>query len=255
MKGKKPTLDDLMAETANLPGIVPDAMFRRQILERFLARFSRLGTLNRPAQPENAKMVLQWQGLSELSDDHGCATTFEVLFNSPLGAVRGQKPTLEIVGEIQAELGTKVWERIEQHLNTLADEADENGHRRTFLVAAWAELFTEPFSEVWLAAMAQHAYFVLQDDYAFGYLTALLDQKQQNEMHFLRGQKSIASASAGGQARAQKSRPNTQAVLRAMERHLEGGKSVARAADLAHRNGHGTSAEANRKLWTRHRKK
>lgn len=255
MSGTRKRLQDFVTETRVLPGLDAGPMFKSTVFQNALARFSQLEYFGRPEATRIEGLALPWQGLLELDLDHGFSVSYGVFFDTPTGTVLNRKPTADIIAEIQAELGAENWGRIDRHLATLGDETDKEGHRRIFLVAAWAELFTEPFCEVWLAAMAQHAYYVLQNDYAFGYLTALLGQKQQNETHFLRGKKSVVSASAGGHARAEKSRSNTQAVLRAMERYIAAGKSVARAAELAQRNGHGTSAEANRKLWHRHRKK
>lgn len=251
--------EEFKTKITNIPGLTPGTMFKKYEFSKLITHFTKLvpAKLPQPMGKNNIidGVALEWQGFSELDEDHGFSATYGVLCNTPFVSLKAEKPTSEIVAEIEAKVGPENWSRVERHLESLGNKADKNGHRRVFLVAFWAEIFAEPFGELWLAAMAQHAYYVLENDFAFGYLTALLDQKQQNEAHFLRGKKGLDSAKRGGSARAQQSKANTQAVLHAMELHHAAGKSTARAAELALRSGHGSSAEANRKLWSRHRKK
>ena len=102
--------------------------------------------------------------------------------------------------------------------------------------------------------MAQHAFYVLEDDFAFGYFTAQLDQKRENETHFLRGKKSLESAKLGGKVRSSIVKPETESTLREVKRLVGAGHSLSRSAELAHRNGFGTSPSANKRLWNRHKK-
>ena len=197
---------------------------------------------------------LKWQRLSELNPDHGLSNSFEVLFGDSFGGL-GQKSTTDLISEIRDEVNESVWKRIKGHLATLGGEGDEHGHRRVFLVAAWAELFAEPFGEVWLSAMAQHAFYVLEDDFAFGYLIAQLDQKRENETHFLRGRKSLESAKLGGKVRSSILKPETERTLKEVKRLNGAGHSLSRSAEFAHRNGFGTSPSANKRLWNRHKER
>jgi hypothetical protein len=73
----------------------------------------------------------------------------------------------------------------------------------------------------------------------------------------IRGEKGSKSSSQGGGARSAMYAPNRAAVLTAMhnllDRHPEGTPSW--AAQRVFKKGVGTSPEANRKIWTKNRKK
>ncbi len=140
-------------------------------------------------------------------------------------------------------------------MSKVESDLDDEGKAKIFIVAAWAQLFAEPYQETWLAAMAHHAYFVHHDDFAFGYLTALLDQKKGSEEHFLRGRETLKSASLGGVARSAATKMKTNRTLAELSRLLATGHTLARASDLAFKNGFGSSPMANCKLWNRHLKK
>ena len=207
------------------------------------------------AGPEEGDRVgLDWQSFSELQADHGLGATFQVLFDAGFKS-KGKRTAKSLSEDIKAKISPEGWGRIERHLEYLSGAEDEHGHRSIFLTAAWADLFMEKFSDVWLAAMAQHAYFVLQDDFAFGYLTALLDQQRENEEHVLRGRQTAASAKRGGQVRAMTLATTTEKTLTEMQRLITSGLSIVRAAQIAHRNGFGSSGAANRRLWSRHSRK
>ncbi len=79
--------------------------------------------------------------------------------------------------------------------------------------------------------------------------------KKPFEPHALRGMKTVSSASDGGRIRAGETQKKTRAVLRKMERLILSGKSQSNAAKIAFKQGYGSSAEANRKLWQRRRRK
>lgn len=259
MKRQKASFDDFEIEEVEFPGLTPGSMLKEYTFQKLLVRFTQLMPAIPPA-PIDAigptdGVALQWQGFYQLDADHGMQASYDVLIDANFVALSGEKPTEDIASEIRDRIGAVNWNRVERYLSTFGDKTDKEGHRRCFLIAVWAELFAEPFGELWLAAMAQHAYWVERDEFAFGYLTALLDQKKQNESHFLRGKKGLASAALGGQARAAQSKSGTQTVLMEMERHISAGKSITRAAELTCRAGLGATPEANRKLWYRHRKK
>ena len=63
------------------------------------------------------------------------------------------------------------------------------------------------------------------------------------------------AAKLGGEMRAQNFHPDTLGRLEEMQRLIDDGKSVSRAAELAAKNGFGVSRDANRKLWTRHNRR
>jgi hypothetical protein len=140
-------------------------------------------------------------------------------------------------------------------LTKLRNEHKDESSIDAFIVAGWVDLFEEPFQEVWLAAMALHAYAFQENDFAFGYLIALLDQKKNSESHFLRGKQTLRSAAQGGIAKSSVTRPETLRTLTELSRLVSDGHSLARASELAFKNGFGASAAANKKLWNRNNKK
>lgn len=66
-----------------------------------------------------------------------------------------------------------------------------------------------------------------------------------------RGKKVHEGASAGGRTTSAMSASKTKAVLLEMQRLIDDGKSVSRAAEITARKNIGTSKGANRRLWTR----
>ena len=73
--------------------------------------------------------------------------------------------------------------------------------------------------------------------------------------HILRGQMTLASAREGGLARGRETSGTTKALLSRMNELISTDHSVQNAARIASREGVGSSAEANRKAWSRHRQK
>lgn len=248
----------LEVEESEFPSLFGDDNFKEVTFSKGTSRFSQITFLGgNPEKNKNltehepAKIALEWQSYSELDTDHGLSLSHEILFSEGFG--NSTKHTIESMSaQIAEKVGERAWKSIETHLLGLDEES---GHRKVFLQAGWAQLFAEPFEELWLAAMAQHAFYVLENDFAFGYLTAQIDQKRDIETHFLRGKKSIESASLGGLARSSEQHKKTQQTLTEMNRLIENDLSIARAASLAYKNGFGTSDAANKKLWARHSKK
>ena len=68
-----------------------------------------------------------------------------------------------------------------EHLDTLDDVDDSSYRRRAFLICLWTDHFAEKLSELWLVAMAYYKYVVEGDNFAFGYLVALIDQSRANQ--------------------------------------------------------------------------
>lgn len=220
--------------------------------------YPNLGLLLRPGDKQKICFGLPWQTFTEVGMDHGLSLIHTLLEETPFAYPVSQDTRLAFREKIQRAVHARYWHAFQRSLREktigLADLEERNSKEDILLCAIWAHLETERFGPIWLAAMAQHAYWIEEDEYAFGYLIALLDQKLSNESHFLRGKKGLESAGLGGQVRAAKAKPKTKSVLIEMDRHISGGKSIARAADLTFRAGQGSSSSANRKLWSRHRK-
>jgi hypothetical protein len=200
------------------------------------------------------RIGLDWQGFSELMDDHGQSEICGILHPLGLYILSGDKRSKLLV-DIESKIAKSGWDNLQVFLTKLRNEHRDDSAIDAFIVAAWVQLFEEPFQEVWLAAMASHAYVAKGDDFAFGYLIALLDQKKNSEGHFLRGKQTLRSASQGGMAKSSATRPETLRTFAELSRLVSSGQSLARASELAFKNGFGTSAIANRKLWNRNRKK
>jgi len=77
--------------------------------------------------------------------------------------------------------------------------------------------------------------------------------KKEFEPHALRGIRTASAAREGGHARSAARSQGTSAVLSVMATLISDGHSVRRAAVLTFKRGFGTSGEANRKLWIRHK--
>lgn len=199
---------------------------------------------------EAAGVALKWQGYTELSEDHGFSEMFQVLF-AEFGYQTSDDDLEKLSNEIAKKIGKASWSRVEKFILTLDKES---GHRTIFIQAVWTEIFAEPFEELWLASMAQHAYYVLEDDFAFGYLTALLDQKRNIEPLFLRGKKNLVDSKLGGKLKPSALNSKTAEILGEMERLISNDHTISSAASLTFGKGFGSSIGANRKLWARHSK-
>jgi len=212
--------------------------------------FEKTGTGN---QEFDAKLLrLEWQAFSELKEGNSMGKCFRVIYSGKYPKFTALTKN-KIVNDIRQALGDEKWKNIEKHLLQLNIEC---GHQTNFLEALWVELFAEPFGQLWLAVTAIHAFVVLEDDFAYGYLVSLLDQKtNDNESHLLRGKKNIESAKLGGQARSRQQNPKTTRTLQEMERLIETGLTISASANVAFKNKFGSSGGANKRLWTRHVKK
>ena len=199
-------------------------------------------------------LVLDWESYHELGQDHGHIICAGILEDRGFGLLSESRLS-EVYSEIRHKISNVSLELIQHRLSAFDKESEPAFLKEVFIVALWAEIFEEPYSVFWLAAMAQHALYIRRNEYAFGYFAGLLDQRSHNEEHLLRGKHTLKSASDGGLARASKLRPQTSQTLREMKRLIEAGQSLSRAAALSHINGHGESDAANRKLWYRHQKK
>lgn len=80
-----------------------------------------------------------------------------------------------------------------------------------------------------------------------------LSIKENLERSALQGNAVVAAARAGGEARAAAAKHNREAILSEMARLIGEGKSVSSAALIAANRGIGTSQDANRKAWNRHK--
>ena len=195
---------------------------------------------------------LSYRFLSELKMDHGFSLTYGILHNA---GFYNDGPTefSSLLKEIFQRLDVSAGRYVKQKIARLNRSDPDEEMSKVFTIAVWAELFEEKFTDVWLAAMAQHAYFIDHDDYAFGYLISGIDHRHRTETHFLRGKIGLESAQAGGLARAAKHRATTEKTLSEIARRLKAKHSLARAADLAYQAGFGSGKLANIKLWNRHR--
>ncbi len=195
---------------------------------------------------------LYYEGMRELSTAHGMSVVSIILMDVALWDLDGKQRNV-LIDEIKNKVPEHLWPIVANHM---LSPVNGNGPRPIdpFVVGVWAELYLEPLSDVWLAAMANHAHEA-GNYFAFGYLVAQLEHQDTTEPHFLRGRKSVESGKAGAAARAQQNSSRTTAVLAEMRRLTAGGHSMSSAAEIAAKNRVGTYAAANKKLWLRHTKK
>lgn len=78
--------------------------------------------------------------------------------------------------------------------------------------------------------------------------------RRKYKSHIIRGKKTQAAASTGGEMRAANSREKRSSILDEMGRLIKNGRNISQSAELAAKAGFGTSQGANRKLWDRHKK-
>jgi hypothetical protein len=198
-----------------------------------------------------------WIEFDQLDYEYGLNLAFDVLRESRIYVFSGERESINPFVEL--ELIEAIGKNGRESVDLIKDHISEEGGNinlvNVCLIANWAEYFSHRFGELWIAAMAQHAYFIQKDNYKFGYLVALLIQKRENESNFLRGEIGLISASAGGKARAKQVAPTTKAVLKFMEEKIANGSSVQAAARWAHQKGLGASPIANVQHWKRRPKK
>lgn len=189
----------------------------------------------------------------ELDPDHGIFLVLDILNEAGLTTCPESAHEAQLIREIKSAASEDTWALIQERLKKIEESGAPEDHRNVWLTMVWAQLKFPPFGTVWLAAVANFACYVLENDYMFGYIIALLDQKRANEQDALRGKGTVSSAAKGGKARATESSKKSKLVLDEMKRLIEIGNSVANAARIVHARGKGTSPEANRALWKRNR--
>ena len=264
MKAKRPR-PSLLSVTMEEDFILSaELAFKTRLTTNGIAKFSELIPMPPSAESimklgndytaEALRLALRWEGLTELGADHGLSICFSILNDAGLIAIT-RKHQNRLLSDIQGKLNNSAWLKFSEHLLSIDNSEEIEGGGSVFIVAAWAELFSEPFGEVWLAAMAGHAYSVKGNDFAFGYMTSLLDQKQSNEEHFLRGSTILKGSKEGGAARRRNLSPITQKVLDEMVRLISSGHTAKGAAEVTARRKIGTSTVANLALWNRRKKK
>ena len=243
-----PSLDGeekIATETVSKKGAVKFTEWRFKISE---------GEESPRIDPTGRRVIFDWQKMLELQEDHGFSTMYRVLHSDEARKIF-KRPSQDLATEIREKIGPDAWVYVERNWTDLCDGNDVDGRGHVFLVAGWAELFAEKFGDIWLAAMAQHAIYVQEDEFAFGYLTALLDQKVTNESNMIRGAATLTAARSGGDVRRIDLTSFREVVLSEMERLISNGHTVSGAASAAKRLGIGTSQGANLALWYRHRRK
>lgn len=193
--------------------------------------------------------------LKELKSDHGIQLCGKVLLGKPKDVEEDVKlenrPISEIASEISKKVEPEEWEEICRWAAKYASQ--HPGHHDVYLRAIWVREFEEPMSAIWLAATAVYARLIEKNDFAYGYLVALLDQKLENETDFLRGKKVVEGAARSNADHAEQRKANREKVISTMRPHItEKHPSINRAARLAFEAGVGKSADANRKTYQRY---
>jgi hypothetical protein len=260
LKRKRGDEQPLAIKSTEMPGLSSGLVMRSVNYAKGAVRLSQFYGVGAPPPSHEGKLphppsfALRWQGMMELDSDHGMSIICGILVDADLWILKPARRN-ELLSQVKARLNENIWAMISESLRPPAIEEGEDDIRDVIIVGLWAELFAEPLSDLWLAAMAYHAFYAERNDFAFGYLTAQLDQRRETEEDFLRGRKSVESGKVGAEIRAKHSHAETERVLWEIKRLIERGHSISRAASIAAHGGVGTSASANRKLWDRHSKK
>jgi hypothetical protein len=133
-----------------------------------------------------------------------------------------------------------------------------------------AERYSQGFSDAWYAGrVGRECHLALlhfqKGDAGEPFLFSMIFQiaslrtdwrwRRGHKPSILTGRAVRKGAQQGAKMRAKKLNPSTTKVLEEMERLTNSMGSAKRAAELLAKNGIGTSAEANRKLWNRHKRK
>ncbi len=243
-----------MGEISSLEG----KTVRLTEFRRGLAKFTQLAIIdektNKRDYPNTGDTFeLDWQTYVDTDESSGFGTVRKVI-EEQFSNIDPEELFDQISSEVRNVCDFADWSKIQAQIVSMKDNFDEKDIK-VFMIAVWAQYFSKPFDVFWLAAMADHALMIKDNRYAHGYFVALIEQTRNNQAHFLRGEKNLKSASLGGLAKSAQTRLRTGSVISEISRLLKSGHSIFRAAELAYRNGLGTSAVANRKLWNRHLKK
>lgn len=109
-------------------------------------------------------------------------------------------------------------------------------------------------SLAYVAAAYQFHHYITHDDFSAGYLWRDLEiLANEVETKAEKSTRVVQAAVAGGKARAATTQAARRTIISQMENMVSEGMSVTSAAQVLSRRGVGASAEANRKLWNRHK--
>jgi hypothetical protein len=247
-------LERVTVKAGRIPEFERGLTTRWETFERGSVRLSKLTSFETLSENSAESRLsddglLLWESLSELDPENGVIIVFETLDDAELLDLPPQKLD-KLTEEIRLNLDPQEWSEFGARLARI-DKLGQD--REPLIVAFWAACCAEKLGNVWLAAMAYHAFFENEADYAFGWLTAQLYRRAEFEAHFMRGKKIVEDARKGGKSRATKRIAATSSVLRDMRASIEKGEKVSTAARLAFKRGKGKSPGANIRLWGRHR--
>jgi hypothetical protein len=245
----------LVSQTHEIPALFGDRMLRSTEFARGVVRltesFVSLAPTHLATETPPTEFGLHWQGMHQTDSDHGYSVACGVLSEAGLWLLDATRRK-SLAREVNARVSPAIWRLLEARIDPDPMDDDAVAMSDTLLVAVWAELFAEPLTDIWLAAMAMHAHHVERNDFAFGYLIAQIDHRRATESDFLRGKKSVDSGKLGGAARKSATAARTRKTIAEMRNLVGRGMSVRRAAELVAKRGVGASTEANKKLWNRH---
>lgn len=183
--------------------------------------------------------------LNLLGDDNWFGECFQVLSAHGWLGPNGQAND-ELVNQVAEVVGRQFIEEA---------KAKHGSDWRCLILEVAATHFLPPLTRLWYAANLMSLYYIHYDDIAFGYLWAEYNIRLRHEADAIRGVKTKASAGKGARARNSDFAPKRTEVLVEVQRLIDAGHSVSRASELAYSNGVGASAEANRKLYYRTRRR
>ena len=139
--------------------------------------------------------------------------------------------------------------------SVIKDAVTKFGENSDVYIESFASrLLAEPLSRLWYVNNMREQFYLKHDDMKVGILWAEYKIRLSQEHNALRGERVKLNASAGGKAAGTLAEESRREILTRMRCYIGDGHSVMNAARLTKQAGLGTSAEANRKLWSRHRK-
>ncbi|SEB51282.1 hypothetical protein [Rhodobacter sp. 24-YEA-8] len=108
-------------------------------------------------------------------------------------------------------------------------------------------------SPAFIASAIHYHQHLSNDDFSAGYLLRDLENILEGvEIDIIKARKLKSAASAGGKAKASARRSEKEEIITEMRRLVDGGMSVARAAEILASRGLGATRSSNSKTWYRH---
>ncbi len=169
----------------------------------------------------------------------------------PTGGLEAARSEITKLGENRAPRSFK---QAKQLLNELPNMSGGDLSKRDFFERAQKAIHA---AEQAISKVPKEDYGIIADALDQAFLAgSLLTEDFLRETHILDVEREASQKKArqrGGESKRGHMQPTTKQVLKEMDEKIARGLSVSEAAHFAHRNGYGTSADANRNAYRKHR--